>query len=99
MNDLLTDPRVWLGLITILGGVVAWFFQREIGRIDKAIDEMVRRDEFNLLREDMGRRHTENSVKLDDIVDAVSEIRTKVAVLRARNGDDPGDTGSHRRRL
>lgn len=31
---------------------------------------------------------------------AIAEIRTKVAVLRARAGDDPlEDTGAHRRRL
>lgn len=101
MNDLLTDPKAWvIGLLALLGGVVAWFFQRELARIDKALAESVRRDEFNLLRSDMDRRHNENLTKLDDIGEVLTEIRTKVAVLRARNGDDPtGDTGAHRRRL
>lgn len=32
--------------------------------------------------------------------DSLADIRTKVAVLRDRAGDDPlGDTGAHRRRL
>ncbi len=79
---------------------MAWFFQRELTRIDKAIAEMVRRDEFTKLRDDMDRRHTENVEKLDKIGDVLSEIRTRVAVLRDRAGDDPlGDTGAHRRRL
>ena len=34
------------------------------------------------------------------VADSLAEIRTKVAVLRDRAGDDPlGDTGAHRRRL
>ena len=34
------------------------------------------------------------------VSDSLAEIRTKVAVLRDRAGDDPlGDTGAHRRRL
>lgn len=101
MNDLLTDPKAWvIGLLAILGGIVAWFFQRELTRIDKAISEMVPRDEFTQLRNDMDRRHTENVKKLDNIGEVLGEIRTKVAVLRDRAGDDPlVETGSHRRRL
>lgn len=73
MNDLLTDPKAWfLGLLAILGGIVAWFFQRELARIDKAIADSVKRDEFNQLREDMDGRHQENKETLGEIKEGIT---------------------------
>lgn len=82
MNDLLTDPKAWvLGLLTLLGGIVAWFFQRELARIDRAIAESVRRDEFIQLRGDMDRRHAENVAKLDSIDSGITGTHQRIDAL------------------
>lgn len=82
MNDLLTDPKSWvIGLITLLGAIVAWFFQRELARIDRAIAESVKRDEFNQLRRDMDARHTENVDKLDRIDLGITGTHQRIDAL------------------
>lgn len=82
MNDLLTDPKAWfIGLLAILGGIVAWFFQRELARIDKAIADSVKRDEFNSLRADMDRRHSENVAKLDNIDEGITGTHQRIDAL------------------
>ena len=82
MNDLLTDPKAWvIGLLATLGGIVAWFFQRELSRIDRAIAESVKRDEFNALRADMGRRHNENVTKLDNINSGITGTHQRIDAL------------------
>lgn len=82
MNDLLTDPKAWvIGLLATLGGIVAWFFQRELSRIDRAIAESVKRDEFNALRADMDRRHNENVTKLDNIDSGITGTHQRIDAL------------------
>lgn len=85
MNDLLTDPKAWvIGLLTVLGGIVTWFFQRELSRIDRALAESVRREEFNQLRGDMDRRHAENVEKLDSIDSGITGTHRRIDALYER---------------
>lgn len=82
MNDLLTDPKAWfLGLFAILGAIVAWFFQRELARIDKAIADSVKRDEFNQLRRDMDGRHQENKGTLGEIKEGIAGTHSRIDAL------------------
>jgi uncharacterized membrane-anchored protein YjiN (DUF445 family) len=89
MNDLLTDPKSWvIGILGILGTIVTWLFKRELSRIDKAMEESVRRDELTQLRADIDRRHQESAHRQDkrheENTDRLDRIET-------------GVTGTHQR--
>lgn len=79
MNDLLTDPKAWVvGLLALLGGIVAWFFQRELARIDKAIAESVKRAELEQFRQDQRKEHEENKATLREIKDGVTDTHRRI---------------------
>ncbi len=82
MNDLFTDPKAWvLGLLTILGAAVAWFFQRELSRIDKAIAESVTRNELEQFRIDQRQEHEENKNTLREIKDGITGTHQRIDTL------------------
>lgn len=68
MNEFFTDPKnITMAVLAIFGGIVSWFFKREVRRIDEALAESVRRPELEQLRKDMDSRHGENIDRLDRI--------------------------------
>lgn len=79
MNDFFSDPKsAALGLLGTLVGVITWLGKREIRRIDKALDESVRRHEFEQLRKDMDSRHGENIARLDRIDTATTGTHKRI---------------------
>jgi hypothetical protein len=96
--------------IGLLGAVVAWLVRLE-ARLNArptrteqeaiaakvAIDVNGRFDEIKRMLE---KQNEQTALNRQLVADSLAEIRTKVAVLRDRAGDDPlQDTGAHRRRL
>lgn len=94
----------WTG--AILGAVIAWLVRlearlnaRPTRQENEVIAEKVARDMDRKFDEIKGmlEKQNEGSRERDK---ALAEIRTRVAVLRDRAGDDPlAETGAHRRRL
>jgi hypothetical protein len=91
---------------SIIAAIVAWLVRlearlnaRPTRRENEVIADKVARDmngKFDEIKR-MLEKQNEGSKKRDE---ALADIRTKVAVLRDRAGDDPlGDTGAHRRRI
>jgi Mg2+ and Co2+ transporter CorA len=67
-------------------------------KIDNQFDEIKRLLERQ--NEQMDRQAEQTSLHRDLMGASIAEIRTRVAVLRDRAGDDPlSETGAHRRRL
>jgi len=82
MSDFFSDPKsALIALLGILGGIVTWLFKREVRRIDKALAESVRREEFNQWRGDMDRRHEENIDRLDRIEAATTGTHKRIDEL------------------
>jgi len=90
----------------ILGAVIAWLVRlearlnaRPTRQENEVIADKVARDMDRKFDEIKGmlEKQNEGSRERDK---ALAEIRTRVAVLRDRAGDDPlSETGAHRRRL
>lgn len=91
---------------TILAGLIAWLVRlearlnaRPTRQENEVIADKVAREmngKFDEIKR-MLEKQNEGSRKRDE---ALADIRTKVAVLRDRAGDDPlAETGAHRRRL
>ena len=90
----------------ILGAVIAWLVRlearlnaRHTRQENEVIADKVARDMDRKFDEIKGmlEKQNEGSRERDK---ALAEIRTRVAVLRDRAGDDPlSETGAHRRRL
>lgn len=82
MNALLSDPFklvvIALGAVMTLLG---WFMRREMSRFDKALDDMVRKDELEKLRDDMDRRHQEHLGRLDKIDSATTGTHQRIDQL------------------
>lgn len=56
--------------------------------------------QFAEIKRMLEKQNEQTALNRQLVADSLAEIRTKVAVLRDRAGDDPlGDTGAHRRRL
>lgn len=56
--------------------------------------------QFNEIKRLLEKQNESTALHRELVGASLAEIRTKVAVLRDRAGDDPlGDTGAHRRRL
>lgn len=82
MNDLLTDPfKIIVSLFGVAMSILGWFVKRELSRIDKAVDDMVRKDELQQLREDMDQRHQENLGRLDRIDTATTGTHQRIDQL------------------
>jgi hypothetical protein len=78
MNDLINDPKAVAATMVILMSIAGFFGRRELRRLDKAIENSVRRREFEQLREDMDERHQENLQRLDKIDTAVTGTHQRV---------------------
>jgi hypothetical protein len=61
--------------------VFGWFVKREIKRIDLALADSVRKQEFEQLREDMNERHRENLDRLDRIDTATTGTHQRIDQL------------------
>jgi hypothetical protein len=103
------DNSVGWGL-GVLGAIVAWLVRLE-ARLNarptrteqEAIAAKVAADvkgQFEEVKQMLQKQNESADLNLQLVADSLAEIRTKVAVLRDRAGDDPlADTGAHRRRL
>jgi len=103
------DNDVWGGL-GVLGAIVAWLVRLE-ARLNarptrteqEAIAAKVAVDvkgQFDEVKEMLEKQNESASLNRQLVADSLAEIRTKVAVLRDRAGDDPlAESGIHRRRL
>lgn len=95
---------------TILAGLIAWLVRlearlnaRPTREENEVIAEKVGREmdrKFNEIKGMLEKQNEQTALNRQLVADSLAEIRTKVAVLRDRAGDDPlGETGAHRRRL
>ena len=98
----------WGGAIA--AAFVAWLVRlearlnaRPTRQENEVIAEKVARDldrKFDEIKAILEKQNEQTALNRQLVGDSLAEIRTKVAVLRDRAGDDPlGDTGAHRRRL
>ena len=94
----------------IVAVVVAWLVRLEARLLarptrkeQEAISAVVAKDvkdQFAEIKRMLEKQNEQTALNRTLVADSLAEIRTKVAVLRDRAGDDPmGDTGAHRRRL
>lgn len=94
----------------ILGIVIAWLVRlearlnaRPTRQENEVIAEKVARDldrKFDEIKGMLEKQNEQTELNRQRVSDSLAEIRTKVAVLRDRAGDDPlAETGAHRRRL
>lgn len=94
----------------ILGAVVAWLVRlearlnaRPTRREQEVIASKVAEKidcQFAEIKRLLEKQNEQTALHRELVGASLAEIRTKVAVLRDRAGDDPlGDTGAHRRRL
>ena len=98
----------WGGAIVAV--VVGWLVRLEARLLarptrkeQEAISAVVAKDvkdQFAEIKRMLEKQNEQTALNRTLVADSLAEIRTKVAVLRERAGDDPlGDTGAHRRRL
>jgi hypothetical protein len=96
--------------IGVLGAIVAWLVRlearlnaRPTRQEQEAIAARVAadvHDQFDEIKRMLEKQNEQTSLHRELVGASLAEIRTKVAVLRDRAGDDPlQDTGAHRRRL
>lgn len=94
----------------ILGAVIAWLVRlearlnaRPTRRENEVIADKVAQDfdrKFDEIKRMLEKQNEQTALHRQLVGDSLAEIRTKVAVLRDRAGDDPlAETGAHRRRL
>ena len=58
------------------------------------------KDQFAEIKRMLEKQNEQTALNRQLVADSLAEIRTKVAVLRDRAGDDPlAESGAHRRRL
>ena len=103
------DNTVGLG-VGVLGAIVAWLVRLE-ARLNArptrteqdAIAARVASDvkgQFDEIKRMLDKQNEQTALHRELVGASLAEIRTKVAVLRDRAGDDPlAETGAHRRRL
>jgi len=103
------DNNVGWG-IGVLGAIVAWLVRLE-ARLNarptrteqQAIAAQVASDvkgQFDEVKRMLEKQNEQTALHRELVGASLAEIRTKVAVLRDRAGDDPlSETGAHRRRL
>ena len=105
----ISDNTVGWG-IGVVGAIVAWLVRLEArlnARPTRTEQEMIaarvaeRIDgQFDELRRLLEKQNEQTALHRELVGASLAEIRTKVAVLRDRAGDDPlAETGAHRRRL
>lgn len=94
----------------IIGAIVAWLVRlearlnaRPTRQENEVIADKVARDldrKFDEIKGMLEKQNEQTALHRELVGASLAEIRTKVAVLRDRAGDDPlTDTGAHRRRL
>ena len=93
-----------------VGAIVAWLIRLE-ARLNarptrteqQAIAAQVANDvknQFNEVKRMLEKQNEQTALHRELVGASLAEIRTKVAVLRDRAGDDPlAESGAHRRRL
>lgn len=103
------DNSVWGG-ITVVGAIVGWLVRLE-ARLNarptrteqQAIAAQVAADvkgQFDEVKRMLEKQNEQTALHRELVGASLAEIRTKVAVLRDRAGDDPlSESGAHRRRL
>ena len=103
------DNNVWGGL-GVLGAIVAWLVRLEArlnARPTRTEQEAIAaqvaanvKDQFDEVKRMLEKQNEQTALHRELVGASLAEIRTKVAVLRDRAGDDPlADSGIHRRRL
>ena len=96
--------------VAAAAAIVAWLVRlearlnaRPTRQENEVIAEKVARDldrKFDEIKTMLEKQNEQTALNRQLVGDSLAEIRTKVAVLRDRAGDDQlGDTGAHRRRL
>lgn len=109
MNVEISDTWAECG-VAVVAGVVGWLVRlesrlnaRPTRREQEAIAAKVADKidcQFAEIKGILEKQNDATALNRQLVADSLAEIRTKVAVLRDRVGDDPlGDTGAHRRRL
>lgn len=102
------DEAFW-GAVTFMGAIITWLVRlerrlnerltrREHSEIcDRANGEL--REKMDELKELLERQNEQSSLHRSLVGDALASIRTQVAVIRDRMGDDPLQdmTGRHKR--
>ena len=95
---------------SIIAAIVAWLVRlearlnaRPTRQENEVIAEKVARDmdrKFDEIKGMLEKQNENTALNRQLVADSLADIRTKVAVLRERAGDDPlAETGAHRRRL
>lgn len=95
---------------TLFAAIVAWLVRlearlnaRPTRQENEVIAEKVARGmdlKFDELKGMLEKQNENTALNRQLVADSLADIRTKVAVLRDRAGDDPlAETGAHRRRL
>lgn len=95
---------------TILAGLIAWLVRlearlnaRPTRQENEVIADKVARDfdrKFDEIKGMLEKQNEQTALHRELVGASLAEIRTKVAVLRDRAGDDPlAETGAHRRRI
>lgn len=80
MNELLTDPRFALGLVTLLWGLTAVLARGYVTRLERleALErDSAKKSDLTDLREDLQRDHSQNTKNLEDIRNAITEGLTR----------------------
>ena len=96
--------------VGVLGAIVAWLVRLEArlnARPTRTEQEMIAakvaadvKDQFDEIKRMLDKQNEQTALHRELVGASLAEIRTKVAVLRDRAGDDPlAETGAHRRRL
>lgn len=100
------DDAIWGGVSAIL----AWLLKHEVQILSRptrneqeaiaAKVALAHKDQFDEIKKMLEKQNEQTALNRQLVADSLAEIRTKVAVLRDRAGDDPlADSGIHRRRL
>lgn len=104
-------PDQYVGwIVTCWGAVMAWLLNmqrqilarptREEHAASAAVVAASVKEQFDEIKRMLEKQNEQTALHRELVGASLAEIRTKVAVLRDRAGDDPlADSGIHRRRL
>jgi len=104
-------PDQYVGwIVAAWGAVMGWLLNmqrqilarptREEHAASAAIVAASVKEQFDEIKRILEKQNEQTALHRELMGGAIAEIRTKVAVLRDRAGDDPlEETGAHRRRL
>ncbi|HEY6927443.1 MAG TPA: hypothetical protein VI653_28470 [Steroidobacteraceae bacterium] len=78
MNELLSDPKFSLFVVSALGALLMWLGKGYTRRLEALEREAVRKKDLKELREDLRSEHKQNTEKLDSIESAVTGTHRRI---------------------